>query len=130
MGFLTWFADASAKLLTGYGPGTISVGLVVLFFLAHYFFASSTAHAAALLALFLTTAKAVPGLDPGQTALLLCLSLGIMGVISPYGTGPSPIWYGAGYIKPGTFWLLGAIFGFIFLVFFLAVTVPWIRIMG
>jgi L-tartrate/succinate antiporter len=68
--------------------------------------------------------------DKAQTALLLCLSLGIMGIITPCGTGPSPIWYGTGYVKPGTLWLLGAVFGFIFQAVFLLVCVPWIGYLG
>ncbi|WP_300156889.1 DASS family sodium-coupled anion symporter [Solidesulfovibrio sp.] len=130
VGFLKWFAGFSTSLLQGFGPGTVAVGLVVLFFFAHYFFASSTAHAAALLALFLTTAKGIPGLNQGQTALLLCLTFGIMGIITPYGTGPSPIWYGTGYVKAGEFWLLGAVFGLLFLGAFLFVCVPWIAFIG
>ena len=39
-----------------------------------------------------------------------------MGIITPYGTGPSPIWYGAGYISQGKWWALGAIFGAIYLI--------------
>lgn len=130
VGFLKWFAGFSTSILAGYGPGTVSIGLVVLFFFAHYFFASSTAHAAALLALFLTTAKGVAGLDQGLTALLLCLTFGIMGIITPYGTGPSPIWYGTGYVKTGEFWLLGAVFGVLFLATFLLIGIPWIGFIG
>ena len=36
-----------------------------------------------------------------------------MGILTPYATGPSPIWYGLGYIQSKTFWLLGAFFGII-----------------
>ena len=35
-----------------------------------------------------------------QFALLLCLTLGIMGMLTPYATGPSPVYYGSGYL-PG-----------------------------
>jgi di/tricarboxylate transporter len=51
-----------------------------------------------------------------------------MGILTPYGTGPSPIWYGSRYIKPAHFWLLGAAFGAIFLAVFLLVGVPWINL--
>ena len=130
VGFLKWFAGTSVFLLRGFSPLAVTIGLVVLFYLAHYFFASSAAHAAALLGAFLITAKATPGVDAHLTAVLLCLSFGIMGIITPYGTGPSPIWYGTKYVKPGEFWLLGAIFGAIFLGVFLLVGVPWIRWIG
>ncbi len=128
VGFLKWFAGYSVSFLQGYSPAAITLGLVVLFFVSHYFFASITAHVTALLTLFLVTARSIPGVDAGQTALLLCLSLGIMGILTPYGTGPSPIWYGSRYIKPAHFWLLGATFGAIFLAVFLLVGVPWINL--
>jgi L-tartrate/succinate antiporter len=52
-------------------------------------------------------------------SILLAGSLGVMGIITPYATGPSPIWYGAGYISQARWWALGAIFGALYLVFIL-----------
>jgi len=90
--------------------------LVVLFFLFHYFFASVTAHTVALLPLFLGVAtNLLPASMIEPLALLLVGSLGLMGIITPYATGPSPIWYGAGYISQATWWKLGALFGAIYL---------------
>jgi hypothetical protein len=54
-----------------------------------------------------------------KAALALCLSLGVMGVISPYGAGPSP-----GFLPGRDFWRLGAIFGLYYLLVFLAVGLP------
>ena len=53
--------------------------------------------------------------------LSLVLTLGIMGVLTPYATGPSPVYYGSGYIPSNDYWRLGAIFGFVFLVAMLAI---------
>ena len=58
-------------------------------------------------------------------ALGLCLQLGIMGIITPYASGPSPVYYGSGYLPAADYWRLGAIFGVIFFVVFLAFGVPW-----
>ena len=127
VGFLPWFAKKSAAALVGYDPMTVLVGLIVIFYLAHYFFASVTSHVTALYALFLTTILAVPGLDPTKSALLLGYSLGFMGILTPYGTGPSPIWYGLGYISAKAFWSLGAIFGLIFLAALIFLGIPWIN---
>lgn len=69
----------------------------------------------------------IAGIDVDQMTLLMLLSFGIMGIITPYGTGPSPVWYGSGYIKSSDFWRLGFIFGAIYLVVFLLVCVPWVR---
>jgi L-tartrate/succinate antiporter len=93
-------------------------------------FASVTAHVTAVLPVMLAVGATVPGLPSQQYALLLCLTLGIMGIITPYGTGPSPVYYGSGYMPSADFWRLGAIFGLIFFVVFMVVTVPWLLVIG
>ncbi len=116
VGFLKWAAGLISTSLTGMNPITIVILLVVLFFLFHYFFASVTAHTVALLPLFLgVAANLIPGEMMQPLAMLLVGSLGLMGILTPYATGPSPIWYGAGYISQATWWKLGAIFGAIYL---------------
>ena len=129
-GFLKWFAQSAAGSMQGLSPTATMAGLVVLFFVSHYMFASVTAHVAALLPVMLATAMAVPGLDIQVVSMLLCATLGIMGVISPYGTGPSPLYYGSGYIKGREFWVLGLVFGAIYLGVFLLVGFPWIVFRG
>jgi L-tartrate/succinate antiporter len=48
-----------------------------------------------------------------------------MGIITPYATGPAPIWYGSGYVSTKDFWKLGAITGAIFLAVLLGVGIPY-----
>ncbi|WP_428564780.1 MAG: anion permease [Solidesulfovibrio sp. DCME] len=125
-GFLKWFAEAASTHMQGLSPTATLLGLTILFFVSHYMFASITAHVAALLPVMLATAMAVPGLNIATASMVLCATLGIMGIISPYGTGPSPIYFGSGYVKSKEFWILGAIFGVIYLGVFLLVGFPWI----
>ncbi len=116
VGFLKWAAGLISGGLSGMDPVTIVILLVVLFFLFHYFFASVTAHTVALLPLFLGVASnLLPAEMIQPLALLLVGSLGLMGILTPYATGPSPIWYGAGYISQATWWKLGAVFGAVYL---------------
>jgi L-tartrate/succinate antiporter len=49
-----------------------------------------------------------------------------MGVLTPYATGPAPVYYGCGYIGRRDFWRLGFIFGLIFLAALLLIGVPWL----
>ncbi|MBU1230043.1 MAG: anion permease [Proteobacteria bacterium] len=126
VGFLKWFASTSAGAMAAYSPLTIVVMLLVLFFVVHYLFASITAHVTALLPVFLTTAAVIPGVNIKLLAMLLCVSLGIMGIITPYATGPSPIYYGSGFISRKDFWLQGFIFGAIFLAALLVIGVPYL----
>ena len=48
-----------------------------------------------------------------------------MGILTPYASGPSPVYYGSGYLPAADYWRLGAIFGVIFFAAFLIIGVPW-----
>jgi L-tartrate/succinate antiporter len=56
--------------------------------------------------------------------MALALTTGIMGVITPYATGPGLAYYNSGYLPPADFWRLGTIFGLIFLAALLTIGVP------
>lgn len=128
VGFLDWLSMTSGAYLSHFSPTVAIIGVVVIFYLIHYFFASTTAHVTALLVAFITLSSKIPGLDVNQVTLLMMLSLGIMGILTPYGTGPSPVWYGSGYIKAKEFWTLGFVFGIFYLVVFLIICIPWINL--
>jgi L-tartrate/succinate antiporter len=130
VGFVKWFAELVGHQIVGLPPMVAMLVLVAVFFLSHYMFASVTAHVTAVLPVMLAVGATVPGLPSEQYALLLCLTLGIMGIISPYGTGPSPVYYGSGYLPSADYWRLGAVFGLIFFVVFLLVTGPWLLVVG
>lgn len=87
VGFVKWFADGVASSMVGFTPFTAMIVLVLVFFFTHYLFASITAHVTALLPVMLAVGTTIPGLDMTQFALLLCLTLGIMGILTPYATG-------------------------------------------
>jgi L-tartrate/succinate antiporter len=58
--------------------------------------------------------------------MLACYSLGIMGVLTPYATGPAPVYFGSGYISRKAFWSLGFVFGILFLGLLLGVELPYL----
>ncbi len=128
VGFTAWMGKGAATLLTGISPALIMVFMVTVFFITHYMFASTTAHTTAMLPVFLSAGAAVPGMNVTMLALLLAYSLGIMGIITPYATGPSPVYFGSGYIGRKDFWTLGLVFGAIFLAVFLVVNIPFLFI--
>ena len=125
VGFVKWFAGGVAARLGGLPVMPAMVALLMVYFVAHYLFASLTAHTTALLPVMLAAGSTIPGLPMRQFALLLCLELGLMGILTPYATGPGPIYQGSGYLPPADFWRLGLIFGFLFLFVLLIVGVPW-----
>jgi L-tartrate/succinate antiporter len=130
VGVTPWVAKALASALSGYGPALAIAGLVTAFVASHYMFASGTAHTTAVLPVALAAGMAIPGVPPALLALLLCYSLGAMSVISPYATGPAPVFYGSGYLPRQDFWRLGAIFGLIFVAMLLGVGYPYLKAIG
>jgi len=128
VGFLDWSANKITNLVSSYPPAFILIILLLVFYFIHYLFASSTAHATALLALFLVAGSNIAGLNSPLLTLVLLYSLGLMGILTPYATGASPIWYGLGYIETKTYWKLGAIFGIIFIGVLIIVGIPWMKL--
>jgi L-tartrate/succinate antiporter len=126
VGFLTWFAKGASAALAGVPVVPMMMLFVALFFFIHYMFASLTAHTTALLPVVLAAAILVPGMPIKPLVLLLAYTLGLMGILTPYATGPSPIYYSSGYITRKDFWVLGLVFGVIFLAVLLAVGTPYL----
>jgi citrate:succinate antiporter/L-tartrate/succinate antiporter len=126
VGFLSWTAKLTEGYLQTMSPFWAMIMLVLAYYFLHYFFASGTAHVTALLGLFIVVAKSVPGMDVRLAVLLMLLPMGFMGVLTPYGTGHSPVWFASGYVTGPAFWRLGAIFGVLYMIVYLLVGVPWV----
>lgn len=127
VGFLKWFAAATSGLMQGLPVLAVVVLMVAIYYLVHYMFASLTAHATALLPVFLAAVVALPDMPLKMVAMLLCYTSGISCLLTPYASGPSAIYYGSGYIERADFWRLGAVFGLAFLGLFLLLGVPYLR---
>jgi L-tartrate/succinate antiporter len=125
VGFAVWFAKYAASHLKGLAPVPVMIALVAVFFVVHYLFAGTMAHAAAILPVMVLAGTSVPGVPVASFALLLALSLGLMGIITPYATGPSPMYFGSGYVPRKDFWILGLVFGAIFLAALLVIGIPY-----
>jgi L-tartrate/succinate antiporter len=128
VGFVGWFTGGATAALAGVRPAFVMAGLVAVFFLVHYMFASVTAHATAVLPVVLAAGAAVPGVPLRTFALLLCYSLGVMGVLTPYATGPAPVYFASGFVPRKDFWTLGLVFGLIFLATLLAIGIPFLMV--
>ncbi|ANE33541.1 DASS family sodium-coupled anion symporter [Campylobacter hyointestinalis] len=127
VGFLDYLAKNLGSNLVNIEPNFALILLVIFFSLLRYFFASGTAYVTATVAIFVTIANAIPGLDPALTMLVLCLPMGFMGILTPYGTGCSPLWFGSHFILGPKFFALGAIFGAIYLLIFIVLGIPWVK---
>jgi L-tartrate/succinate antiporter len=126
VGIVAWAAHDASSLLVGASPILAMIVLVSFFFLIHYFFASLTAHTMAVLPALLAAGIAFPGMPVRPLALLLVYAIGLMGVITPYATGPAPVYFASGFIPRRDFWILGFVFGLIYLGVLLGVGIPYL----
>ncbi|MGC9148930.1 MAG: anion permease [Sulfolobales archaeon] len=125
VGFISYVAKIISSTIGWLGTNIAVVMIISIFYWIHYLFASLTAHATALYPIFLTSMINL-GVPPITAAYLLAYTLGIMGVLTPYATGPAPIYYGSGYVRGKDFWRLGFVFGILFYVIYIIIGVPWI----
>jgi L-tartrate/succinate antiporter len=126
VGVVARVAGGVSGALAGRPPLAMMAMLVAFFFLVHYLFASLTAHTAAVLPAVLAAGAALPGMPVRPLALLLMYSIGLMGVLTPYATGPAPVFFGSGFIGRKDFWTLGLLFGIIFLGTLLGMGIPYL----
>ncbi|MBZ7938792.1 DASS family sodium-coupled anion symporter [Campylobacter sp. W0014] len=126
VGFLDYLANSLGHRLSGFEPFVATILLLMLFSWLRYFFASGTAYVTAIIAVFVSLASSIKGANPAEVMLILTLPMGFMGIITPYGTGSSPLWFGSNYIKGPQFFLLGGIFAVIYMAIYFLVGMPWI----
>jgi DASS family divalent anion:Na+ symporter len=128
-GLIPWFSQSVAGLVgpLGWHTGFLALGLV--YFYSHYFFASSTAHASAMYAPFLATALAI-GTPTLFAALVLVFLNGLLGILTHYGGGPAPVFFGAGYVSVADWWRLGAMLSVVYLGIWGLIGGAWWKLLG
>ncbi|MBA3578791.1 MAG: anion permease [Gemmatimonadaceae bacterium] len=105
-GLTRTFAELAAGMTVGWVWWAALGGLLLVYFYAHYGFASITAHATAMYIPFLVVILAA-GAPPWVAVLSLAYYSNLCAGITHYGTTPGPILFGAGYVSQGTLWKLG-----------------------
>lgn len=80
--------------------------LLLIYFYVHYGFASITAHVTAMYTPFLLVILAA-GAPTAVAVLSLAYISNLNASLTHYGTTPAPIYFGAGYVKQRTWWLVG-----------------------
>ena len=123
------FAEAAAGLTTGWKWWLALAVLLLIYFYAHYVFASITAHATAMFVPFLIVTLAA-----GAPVYLAVLSLAYFSnlgaALTHYGTTPAPIYFGAGYTTQRTWWMLGLITSVVTILIWSVVGFTWWKILG
>lgn len=129
LGFIEWFSNLIKAQIGSLSWQMAFPVIILVYFFSHYFFASATAHVAAMYSALLAV-----GISVGIPGLLLAFMLGFIGslygTLTHYGHGPAPVFFGSGYVDLKNWWLRGLETGLILLVIYMALGGLWMKVIG
>jgi DASS family divalent anion:Na+ symporter len=123
------FAESAAGFTVGWHWAAALAVLLLVYFYAHYGFASITAHVTAMYTPFLVVIIAA-GASPALAVLSLAYFSNLSASLTHYGTTPAPIWFGAGYVKQRTWWWIGFVASVVNILIWTSVGFSWWKILG
>jgi divalent anion:Na+ symporter, DASS family len=123
------FAQASASVTVGWTWWAALAALLLVYFYAHYAFASITAHATAMYTPFLVVTLGA-GAPPALAVLLLAYYSNLCASLTHYGTTTAPIYFGAGYVSQRDWWRLGFIVSVVTVLIWAVLGVAWWKMLG
>lgn len=105
-GFVEWISGLIGGFFIGISWKVSLLGLVLIYFYSHYFFASNTAHVGAMYSAFLGVAIfcGVPGL---LAALVFSFCSSLFSSMTHYGSSSSVVLFASGYVSVANWWRIG-----------------------
>ncbi|MFB3855324.1 MAG: DASS family sodium-coupled anion symporter [Vicinamibacterales bacterium] len=128
-GLTTLFAGSASATLQGWSWWWVLGTLLLLYFYAHYAFASITAHASAMFAPFVAVGLAA-GAPPFLAAFAFAALSNLDAGLTHYGTIPAPIYFGAGYVSQPSWWRAGFIASLVTVPVWLFAGGAWWHLLG
>lgn len=130
LGVIGVLSTALKSSLGGINSWVLGFVLVVLAYVfIHYLIASMTAHATALYVPLALVATAM-GAPLPLTLLVLAFMNSLNSGFTHYGSGPSPVFFGAGYVDQATWWRNGLIVTVLNLAIWLSIGGAWWKVIG
>ncbi len=123
------FAGSVASVTVGWSWPMALIILALVFFYAHYAFASITAHVTAMFIPFLAVTVAV-GAPAGLTVLLLTYFANLSAGLTHYGTTPAPVYFGLGYVTQKRWWTVGLIASILNILIWSTIGLGWWKLLG
>jgi DASS family divalent anion:Na+ symporter len=122
------FTQAAHAHITGPWGVTLAV-LLIIYFYAHYGFASITAHASAMFPTFvlMLTATGTPAI---VAVLTLAYLSNLAASLTHYGTTSTPMYFGAGYLTQAQWWRVGFLVSLSNLAIWTLVGMAWWKVLG
>ena len=123
------FAEYAAGMTTGMGWGLALAALLLVYFYAHYGFASITAHVTAMFIPFLVVMIAA-GAPPALAVLGLAYASNLQASLTHYGTTTAPIYFGSGYVTQREWWTVGFVISLVTLAIWGTLGLAWWKLLG
>ena len=122
-------AQNVAGLFTGIPWAAVLVGILIIYFYAHYFFASITAHMLAMFPPFVAVLIGI-GVPPQLAVYSLLCTANLTAGLTHYGTTTGPILFGVGYVSRSDWWRVGFVTSVANIVIWLAAGGVWWKWLG
>lgn len=123
------FAESVSSVTNGWSWPLALIVLALVYFYAHYGFASITAHVTAMFIPFLAVTVAV-GAPAGLTVLVLTYFANLSAGLTHYGTTPAPVYFGTGYVKQSNWWTIGLIASVLNILIWSTFGLAWWKLLG
>src|SRR5262249_4416071 len=123
------FAESVGRLFAGVPWLVVLVAVLVIYFYAHYLFASITTHVLALFPPFVALLVGLGTPAPLAVWSLLCLA-NLPAGLTHYGTTSAPLVFGVGYVSLGDWWRVGFFVSLANLAIWLTVGFAWWKLLG
>jgi DASS family divalent anion:Na+ symporter len=123
------FATNVAALLGGYGWPTLFALTILIYFYAHYAFASITAHMVSMFPAFLAVLIAA-GAPIGLVVYTFVCLANVSACLTHYGTTPAPIYYAQGYVPLKMWWKIGFVASVANLIIWTTAGFGWWKVLG
>ena len=128
-GVTTIFAEWFGSFFPGTSWVVVFLATLVIYFYAHYFFASTTAHALAMYPPFLVLLISL-GAPPAVVVYSLVFINNLMAGLTHYGTTTSPVIFVEGYVTLKDWWRVGLYASVLNLAIWLPVGMLWWKFLG
>jgi DASS family divalent anion:Na+ symporter len=129
LGYIGWFSKLVKEQIEGLDWILAFPIIVLVYFFSHYIFASATAHVAAMYAALLAVGVSI-GIPPMLLAMMLGFVGSVYGVLTHYGHGPAPVFFGSGYVDLKDWWIVGFKIGIVLLLLYMGIGGLWMKVIG
>jgi len=128
-GMIEWFGNHMQGLVSAY-HWVLAFGIIgLIYFYAHYAFATTTAHVSSMFSAFVVVAIAA-GAPTHLVVLLLAFLSSLCAGITHYGTGTGPVYFAAQFITLKDWWRVGGILSAINIGIWVVFGGLWWKLLG